>query len=75
MDHFHDEIRNSSKSIKCSSFSNEAYRYRAIQSEPCSGSDLVLSLVDNEQKVEEYGQDLDFDGVDYDLNYTENTGF
>ncbi|POG66458.1 hypothetical protein GLOIN_2v1844138, partial [Rhizophagus irregularis DAOM 181602=DAOM 197198] len=24
---------------------------------------------------EEYGQDLDFDGVDYDLNYTENTGF
>ncbi|CAG8682467.1 5016_t:CDS:2 [Rhizophagus irregularis] len=95
-----------SKSIKCSSFSNEAYRYRAIQSEPCSGSDLVLSLVDNEQKKprerekfepvkfssykkqlclqigipaanekEEYGQDLDFDGVDYDLNYTENTGF
>ncbi|RGB42795.1 hypothetical protein C1646_661946 [Rhizophagus diaphanus] len=24
---------------------------------------------------EEYGQDLDFDGVDYDLNYTENTGY
>ncbi|CAB5360176.1 unnamed protein product [Rhizophagus irregularis] len=30
-------------------------------------------LGEGDLEEEEYGQDLDFDGVDYDLNYTENT--
>ncbi|CAB5391819.1 unnamed protein product [Rhizophagus irregularis] len=77
--------------------SDETYCRRAIQLEPCSGSDLKLvipaaneeddledddleeddleedDLGEGDLEEEEYGQDLDFDGVDYDLNYTENT--
>ncbi|UZO21680.1 uncharacterized protein OCT59_014067 [Rhizophagus irregularis] len=73
--------------------SDETYCRRAIQLEPCSGSDLVKLVIpaaneeddledddleeddlgEGDLEEEEYGQDLDFDGVDYDLNYTENT--
>jgi hypothetical protein len=65
---------------------NTTYCNYAVQPETYSGSDVVISLMDDEQNVvlisasctvsedeEEYRQDLNFGGADYDLDYTENT--
>ncbi|CAB4410810.1 unnamed protein product [Rhizophagus irregularis] len=45
-------ISNLSNAIPLARYvSDETYCRRAIQPEPCSGSDLVVSLVDNEQNI------------------------
>src|SRR5437762_2913349 len=49
------------------------YSSYAIQPEQRSGSDVILSLMDEDDEHEEYGQDLNYVGLDYDLDYTENT--